>query len=91
LKRSHIRFTGQNRSNPICQEEYQAAAAAKNNSLFEQKLELVTEGLEPYSLVHLKTKITPDNSLTILEYILSVRTETSLSNNKIDSGFAVWP
>lgn len=53
----------------------------KNDPLFEQKLELATEGLEPHFLEHLKTKISPDNALTISKYILSMRVETSLSNN----------
>jgi hypothetical protein len=32
-------------------------------------------------LEHLKTRISPDNALIISKYVLSIRTETSLSNN----------
>jgi hypothetical protein len=53
----------------------------KRDSLFEQKLELATEGLEPHLLEHLKTKISPNNALTIAKYIVSMKTETSLSDN----------
>ncbi len=53
----------------------------KNDPLFEQKLELATEGLEPHILEHLKTKISPNNAFTIAKYILSMKTETSISNN----------
>ncbi|MGA7369727.1 MAG: hypothetical protein WBX01_11405 [Nitrososphaeraceae archaeon] len=50
-------------------------------TLFEQKLQLATEGLEPHFLEHLKTRISPDNALIISKYVLSIRTEISLSNN----------
>ncbi len=50
-------------------------------SLFNQKLENTTEGLEPYFLDHLKTKLSPENSLAISEYIFSMRVETNLSDN----------
>jgi hypothetical protein len=36
-------------------------------SLFDQKLEKATEGLEAYFLDHLKTKLFPGNALTIAE------------------------
>jgi hypothetical protein len=39
--------------------------ATNIDPLFEQKLELATGGLEPHFLGHLKTKISPDNALTI--------------------------
>jgi hypothetical protein len=64
LKRSHTRFRRQNQTNLIRQEEN--LTYSRNNPLFEQKLELATEGLEPYFLKHLKTKISPDNALAIL-------------------------
>jgi integrase len=54
---------------------------AEKDPLLEQKLELATEGLEPYVLEHLKTKISPNNAMTIAKYILSMKIETSLSNN----------
>ena len=52
-----------------------------NNPLFDQNLELATEGLEPYFLEHLKTKLSQENALTISKYILSMRSETNISDN----------
>jgi integrase len=49
--------------------------------LFDQKLILATEGLEPYFLHHLKKKISRVNAVTIVEYIASMRIETNLSDN----------
>jgi integrase len=79
LKRSQTRFVGQNQTNLMSQKEGQMTANI--DPLFEQKLELATEGLEPHFLNHLKTKVSPDNALTISKYILSTRVETSLSAN----------
>jgi integrase len=81
LKRSHTRFTRQNQTNLIRQEEN--LTYSRNDPLFEQKLELATEGLEPYFLKHLKTKISPDNALAISKYVLSMKTEASLSRRNI--------
>jgi site-specific recombinase XerD len=50
-------------------------------SLIDQKIERATEGLEPYFLEHLKTKISRENGLVIAEYISSMRIETNLSDN----------
>ena len=50
-------------------------------SLIDQKLEHATEGLEPYFLEHLKTKVSRENSLIIAQYITSMRIETNLSDN----------
>lgn len=79
MKRSHIDFIGQNQMNPVGQKGN--LITEEKDSLFEQKLELAIEGLEPYILEHLKNKISPDNALTISKYIFSMRVETSLSNN----------
>jgi hypothetical protein len=49
--------------------------------LFDQKLELATEGLEPYYLDHLKTRLSKENALTISKYILSKKVEVNLSSN----------
>lgn len=51
------------------------------DALFEQKLELATEGLEPYYLDHLKTRLSKENALIISKYILSMKVETNLSSN----------
>jgi integrase len=47
----------------------------------EVKIDLATEGLEPYNRDHLKTRISIKNSMVIAEYILSMRVETNLSDN----------
>ena len=75
MKRAHIEH------NPMELLGQERNLITEKNSLFEQKLELATEGLEPHVLEHLKTKISPNNALTIAKYILSMKTETSLSNN----------
>lgn len=49
--------------------------------LLDQKMEMATEGLEPYYLDHLKTRISKANVLVISNYILSMRVETNLSDN----------
>jgi len=52
-----------------------------DSSLFDQKIELATDGLEPYYLDHLKKRISRKNSVIIARYILSMRIETNLSDN----------
>ena len=79
MKRSHIGFIRQNQIELVGQEGN--LLTEKRYSLFEQKLELAIEGLEPHILEHLKTKISPNNALAIANYILSMKTETSLSDN----------
>ena len=79
MKRSHIEVLEQNQVDLTSQKAN--LIVTDNNSLFEQKLELATQGLEPYILEHLKTKILPDNALTISKYILSMKAEISLSIN----------
>ena len=49
--------------------------------LFDQKLEMATEGLEPYYLDHLKTRLSSGNALVISKYILSMKLEVNLSDN----------
>ncbi|HZD81779.1 MAG TPA: hypothetical protein VE076_02785 [Nitrososphaeraceae archaeon] len=53
----------------------------ERNPLFDQKLDITTEGLEPYYLEHLKTRISKENALTIANYIFSMKVETNLSIN----------
>jgi integrase/recombinase XerD len=79
LKRSQPKFVRQNQTNLLSQKVN--LIATNIDPLFEQKLELAMEGLEPHFLEHMKTKISPDNALTISKYILSMRVETSLSTN----------
>jgi hypothetical protein len=79
LKRSHLRVVGQKHKNLIGQEEN--LIYSRSDPFFEQNLELATEGLEPYFLNHLKTKISSDNALAISKYVLSMKTEASISSN----------
>jgi integrase len=79
LKHSQPRFVVQNQTNLIGQKGN--LIATNIDPLFEQKLELATEGLEPHFLEHLKTKISPNNALIISKYILSMKVETSLATN----------
>jgi integrase len=53
----------------------------ERNPLFDQKLDIATEGLEPYYLEHLKTRISKENALTIANYVFSMKVETNLSIN----------
>ena len=57
------------------------SSQAERNPLFDQKLDIATEGLEPYYLEHLKTRISKENALTIANYVLSMKVETNLSIN----------
>ena len=50
--------------------------------LFDQKLEVATEGLAPYYLDYLKTRLSKENALTISKYILSMKVEVNLSSNR---------
>lgn len=49
--------------------------------LFDQKLELATEGMESYFLDYLKTRLSKENAFTISKYILSMKVEINLSSN----------
>jgi hypothetical protein len=57
------------------------SSKAERNPLFDQKLDIATEGLEPYYLEHLKTRISKENALTIANYVFSMKVETNLSIN----------
>jgi hypothetical protein len=81
LKRFHIESLEQNQNQIDLTSRKGNLIVTNNNSLFEQELELATQGLEPHILEHLKTKISSDNALTISKYILSTKVETSLSVN----------
>ena len=51
------------------------------NPLFDQRLTNALDGLEPYYMKHLKTKVSKTNALTIADYILAMRVETNLSDD----------
>jgi integrase len=52
-----------------------------NNPLFEGRLELATEGLEPSYFNKLKKLLSKTNALTIANYILAMKTEINLSDS----------
>jgi integrase len=56
------------------------AKRAYNNVLFERMIEVVTSGLIPY-YQKLLYKISQDNASTIVDYIMSMRTEVNLADN----------
>ena len=53
----------------------------QESPLFEQRLNNALDGLEPYFYDHLKNRISKTNTLTIVDYILSMKVETNLSDN----------
>jgi hypothetical protein len=48
---------------------------------FERKLELATAGLYPYVRKHFETKISRDNAMTIIDYVLAMNSEIHLSEH----------
>ena len=61
--------------------DYKSKNSEIHDALFDQKLELATEGLEPYYLDHLRTRLSKENALIISKYILSMKVEVNLSSN----------
>jgi hypothetical protein len=57
-----------------------ANSTVSNNPLFERKLELATEGLEPSFVNKLKTAVSNDNALIIANYIIAMKTEINPSD-----------
>jgi integrase/recombinase XerD len=53
----------------------------QESPLFEQRLNNALDGLESYFYDHLKNRISKSNTLTIVDYILSMKVETNLSDN----------
>jgi integrase/recombinase XerD len=89
LKRSRTRFVRLDQTNNLASHKVSpitiTTTTTTNDSLFEQKLELATKGLDPHFLKHLRTKVSPDNALTISEYILSMTVATSYRRTIISS------
>ena len=52
-----------------------------NDPLHDHKLDLITAGARPYLKEHLLNKISRENCLTIINYILAIQTETTLSDS----------
>ena len=61
--------------------DYKSKNSEIHDALFDQKLELATEDLEPYYLDHLRTRLSKENALTISKYVLSMKVEVNLSSN----------
>lgn len=57
-----------------------AATAANTDSLFDRKIDLITEGIAPFFASKLR-ELSKDNALTIIDYILSMKNEINLSDN----------
>ncbi len=51
-----------------------AAAAANTDSLFDRKIDLITEGIDRFFVSKLGG-LSKDNALTIIDYILSMKNE----------------
>ena len=54
--------------------------AANTDSLFDRKIDLITEGIAPFFASKLR-ELSKDNALTIIDYILSMKNEINLSDN----------
>ncbi len=50
----------------------------KEDPNFDRKLDLITAGATPFLKEHLLTKITRENCLTIINYVLAMQTESKL-------------
>jgi integrase/recombinase XerD len=55
------------------------SAVPNSNALFDRKIDLITEGIDPFFGSKLR-ELSVDNALTIVNYILSMRNEINLSN-----------
>ena len=63
-----------------------AAAVDDDDSNFDRKLDLATDGAHAFIKDHLLTRITHENCLTIVNYIIAMQTEISLSQRyRIDT------
>jgi hypothetical protein len=58
-----------------------STAEANNELVFDRRLDLATAGLHPYIRKHLVTKISHENAVTIVDYVLAMNSEISLSDN----------
>jgi hypothetical protein len=89
LKGSQVGFVRLNQSNNLASHKVNpitnTTTITMNDPLFEQKLELATEGLDPHFLKHLRTKVSSDNALTISNYILSMMVATSYKRTIIST------
>jgi integrase len=60
-------------------EEEKKGGGEKDDPNFDRKLDLVTAGARPFIKEHLLTKISRENCITIIDYILAMQTEVSPS------------
>jgi integrase/recombinase XerD len=56
------------------------SVASNNNALFDRKIEIITQGIDSF-YVSLLRKLSQDNALTIVNYILSMKNEINISDN----------
>jgi hypothetical protein len=66
----------------------QTAAAYSQNSkicdyqkIANRKIDLATAGLQPFIFKDITQNVSPENALTIAEYILAMKTETNVSDD----------
>jgi hypothetical protein len=52
-----------------------------SSPVFERKLDAATAGLHPFIREHLLSKISQENAMIIVEYVLAIKSEISLSDN----------
>lgn len=53
---------------------------SNNDAIFDQKIDLITEGIDSFMASNLR-ELPKDNALTIVNYILSMKSEINLSDN----------
>ena len=58
-----------------------SAMTEEESPLFEQRMNNALDGLQPYYYDHLKNRISKTNAITIIDYILSMKVETNLSDD----------
>ena len=56
---------------------YEIESQGLNDPNFDRKLDLITAGAQPYIKDHLLTRITKQNCLTLVAYILAFQTEVN--------------
>ena len=68
-----------NGSNLISSSSYTKEAEQITDPNFDRKLDIVTAGARPYIKQHLLTRISRENCITIVNYILAMQTEVGPS------------
>ena len=56
-----------------------SAVSSSNDALFDRKIDLITEGIDPFFASKLR-ELSEDNALTLINYILTMKNEINLSD-----------